>query len=57
MLAGVGRTLETDAVDMIGDRFIQQPPTRQATVGGQAFTLEAIHRWGAGDKRREWRMT
>ena len=39
VLAGVGRTLATDAVDVIGDRFVQQPPTPQATVGGQALSL------------------
>ena len=39
VLAGVGRTLATDAVDVIGDRFEQQPPTTQATVGGQALSL------------------
>ena len=39
VLAGVGRTLATDAVDVIGDRFMQQPTTPQATVGGQALHL------------------
>ncbi len=36
VLAGVGRTLATDAVDVIGDRFVR----RQATVGGQALNLD-----------------
>ena len=39
VLAGVGRTLATDAVDVIGDRFVQQPTTMQATVGGQEVSL------------------
>ena len=34
VLAGVGRTLATDAVDVIEDHF-----GRQATVGGQALDL------------------
>ncbi len=33
VLAGVGRTLATDAVDVIGDRFVRAPPAAQATVG------------------------
>ena len=49
VLAGVGRTLATDAVDVIGDRFIQHPTTPQATVGGQALHLRR-----AGDTVR-WR--
>ena len=49
VLAGVGRTLATDAVDVIGDRFVQQPTTMQATVGGQEVSL----RW-EGDTTR-WR--
>ena len=40
VLAGVGRTLATDAVDVIGDRFVRQPSAGQATVGGQALDLE-----------------
>ena len=40
VLAGAGRTLATDAVDVIGDRFERQPTAVQATVGGQAFDLE-----------------
>lgn len=36
VLAGVGRTLATDAVAVIGDRFVQPPTMAQATVGGQA---------------------
>ena len=40
VLAGVGRTLATDAVDVIGDRFERQPTVAQATVGGQAVDLE-----------------
>ena len=50
VLAGVGRTLATDAVDVIGARFVRQPPTPQATVGGQALNL---HR--DGDTAR-WRQ-
>ncbi len=40
VLAGMGRTLATDAVDVIGDRFVRQPSAAQATVGGQALELE-----------------
>ncbi len=40
VLAGVGRTLATDAVDVIGDRFVRPPTAAQATVGGQAVELE-----------------
>ncbi len=40
VLAGVGRTLATDAVDVIGDRFVRPPTAAQATVGGQALDLE-----------------
>ncbi len=40
VLAGVGRTLATDAVDVIGDRFVRQPSAALATVGGQALDLE-----------------
>ncbi len=39
VLAGVGRTLATDAVDVIGERFIRQPTGNQVTVGGQALNL------------------
>ncbi len=39
VLAGVGRTLATDAVDVIGDRFVRPPTAAQATVGGQAVDL------------------
>ncbi len=39
VLAGVGRTLATDAVDVIGERFLRQPTGNQVTVGGQALTL------------------
>ena len=39
VLAGVGRTLATDAVDVIGDRFVQQPGGAAATVGGQELSL------------------
>lgn len=35
VLAGVGRTLTTDAVDVIGERSI-----RQVTVSGQALGLD-----------------
>lgn len=38
--AGVGRMLATGAVDVIGERFIRQPSTRQVTVGGQALGLD-----------------
>ena len=49
VLAGVGRTLATDAVDMIGDCFERQPSAAQATVGGQASDLERT------PQRRRWR--
>ena len=39
VLAGVGRTLATDAVDVIGDRFVPPPVGATATVGGQALSL------------------
>lgn len=42
VLAGVGRTLATDAVDVIGDGFVRQPIATQATVGRQALR----GRWG-----------
>ena len=40
VLAGGGRTLVTDAVDVIGDRFVRAPPAARATVGGQALNLD-----------------
>ena len=49
VLAGVGRTLATDAVDVIGDRFVRPPGAAQATVGGQALALER------GPQRGRWR--
>ena len=49
VLAGVGRTLATDAVDVIGDRFVRHPSAAQATVGGQAVDLER------GPQRNRWR--
>ncbi len=49
VLAGVGRTLATDAVDVIGDRFVRPPTAAQATVGGQAVDLER------GPQRGRWR--
>ncbi len=49
VLAGVGRTLATDAVDVIGDRFVRPPSAAQATVGGQAVDLER------GPQRGRWR--
>ena len=49
VLAGVGRTLATDAVDVIGDRFARPPTAAQATVGGQAVDLER------GPQRGRWR--
>ena len=49
VLAGVGRTLATDAVDVIGDRFVRPPTAAQATVGGQAVDLER------GSQRGRWR--
>ena len=39
VLAGGGRTLATDAVDVIGVRFVQQSGGATATVGGQALNL------------------
>ena len=48
VLAGVGRTLATDATDVIGDRFVQQPRGATATVGGQALSLRRegyTNRW------------
>ena len=56
VLAGVGRTLATDAVDVIGDRFVRHPTTAQATVGGQAVDLEAIRSAGTDGTRRVWRI-
>ncbi len=49
VLAGVGRTLATDAVDVIGDRFVRHPSAAQATVGGQALDLDR------GPQRGRWR--
>ena len=49
VLAGVGRTLATDAVDVIGDRFVRHPSAAQATVGGQAVELNR------GPQRGRWR--
>ena len=49
VLAGVGRTLATDAVDVIGDRFVRHPSAAQATVGGQALDLNR------GPRRGRWR--
>ena len=49
VLAGVGRTLATDAVDVIGDRFVRPPSAAQATVGGQAVDLNR------GPQRGRWR--
>ena len=49
VLAGVGRTLATDAVDVIGDRFVRPPSAAQATVGGQALDLNR------GPQRGRWR--
>ncbi len=46
VLAGVGRTLATDAVDVIGDRFGRPPGTPQATVGGQALSLHRAPQTG-----------
>ncbi len=46
VLAGVGRTLATDAVDVIGDRFVRSPGTPQATVGGQALNLHRAPQTG-----------
>ena len=39
VLAGVGWTLATDAVDVLGERFIRRRPSQQVTVGGQALNL------------------
>lgn len=39
-LAGVGRTLATDVVDVIGARFERQPGATQAMLGGQALTVQ-----------------
>ena len=38
-IGGVGRTLATDAVDVIGARFERQPGATQAMLGGQALTV------------------
>ena len=38
VLAGVGRTLATDAVDVIGDRFIRQPAPRKPRWAGKCWT-------------------
>ena len=40
VLAGVGRTISTDAVDVIGGRFEQPLPAVHATLGGQALSLQ-----------------
>ena len=45
-LASVGRTLATDAVDVIGDRFEWQPGATQAMLGGQALTLQRAAQTG-----------
>ena len=50
VLAGVGRTLAPDAVDVIGDRFQRQPTRNQVTVGGQALTLDR------DPQTRRWRQ-
>ena len=51
VLAGVERTLATDAVDVIGDRFVRHPTAAQATVGGQAVDLNR------DPQRNRWRQT
>ena len=49
VLAGVGRTLVMDAVEVIGDRFVRQPSAAPSTVGGQALDLErGSQRWREG---------
>ena len=50
VLAGVGRTLAPDVVDVIGDRFLRQPTRNQVTVGGQALTLDC------DPQTRRWRQ-
>ena len=40
VLAGVGRTLAADAVDVIGRRFAAAPSEAQAVVGGQRLRLD-----------------
>ncbi len=49
VLAGVGRTLATDAVDVIGGRFTGAPSEAQAVVGGQRLRLDPGGRDGAAD--------
>ena len=45
VLAGVGRTLATDAVEILGGRFRSSPASRlQVTLGGQAIRLTAPSR-------------
>lgn len=47
-LAGFGRSLASDSVDVIGERFLR--PTggeMQATLGGQALSLSGGHDWWA----------
>ena len=49
VLAGVGRTISTDAVDVIGGRLEQQLPAVHATLGGQALSLQddtEVGQWG-----------
>ncbi len=48
VLAGVGRTLAADTVDVIGARFERPPPEATAVLGGEELTLRnAAHtgRW------------
>ena len=40
VLAGVGRTIAADTVDVIGSRFEQRTPAAQATLGGESLSLQ-----------------
>ena len=46
VLASVGRTLATDTMDVIGDRFIRPPTVVQDAVGGQGVRLDRARQRG-----------
>ncbi len=49
-LAGVGRTVATDAVEVIGTRFAQTAPTARANLAGQTLPLHREPDAGVGPR-------
>ena len=45
VLAGTGRAIAADAVDVVGERFTRQPAEAQVAVGGLALTGAAFATW------------